>query len=162
MGRGRRALYHLWGEGLFGYLLYRYRPARLDRPESGTIAKVLVRSLHCCGSGMFIPDPGSKNSNNREGWKKIHKIEYYFIFEMPKKKNLGKFSKNYLSFYQKSVHYALKYMGLGSGIRIRDPRSGTRKKPIPDPGVRGQKGTGSRIPDPESGSATLVINRHML
>jgi hypothetical protein len=41
-------------------------------------------------------------------------------------------------------------MGLGSGIRdprsgIRDPRSGIRKKPIPDPGSRGQKGTGSRI-----------------
>ncbi len=32
-------------------------------------------------------------------------------------------------------------MGLGSGIR--DPGSG--KKPIPDPGSRGQKGTGSRI-----------------
>ena len=31
---------------------------------------------------------------------------------------------------------------------IRDPRSGIRKKPIPDPGSRGQKGTGS-------GSATL-------
>jgi hypothetical protein len=29
-------------------------------------------------------------------------------------------------------------MGLGSGIR---------KKPSPDPGCRGQKGTGSRIPD---------------
>jgi hypothetical protein len=31
-------------------------------------------------------------------------------------------------------------MGLGSGIR---------KKPIPDPGSGGQKGTGSRIPDPQ-------------
>jgi hypothetical protein len=28
---------------------------------------------------------------------------------------------------------------------IWDPRSGIRKKPIPDPGSRGQKGTGSRI-----------------
>ncbi len=27
--------------------------------------------------------------------------------------------------------------------------SGIRKKPIPDPGSRGQKGTGSRIPDPQ-------------
>ena len=34
-------------------------------------------------------------------------------------------------------------MGLGSGIR--DPRSGIRKKPIPDPGSKSQKGTGSRI-----------------
>ncbi len=39
-------------------------------------------------------------------------------------------------------------MSLGSGIR---------KKPIPDPGSRGQKGTGSRIPDPGSGSATLLF-----
>ncbi len=39
-------------------------------------------------------------------------------------------------------------MGLGYGIR--DPRSGIWKKPIPDPGSRGQKGTGSWIPDPGS------------
>jgi hypothetical protein len=32
-----------------------------------------------------------------------------------------------------------------SKIWVRDPRSGIRKKPIPDPGARGQKGTGSRI-----------------
>jgi hypothetical protein len=38
------------------------------------------------------------------------------------------------------------------GSEIRDPRSGIRKKPIPDPGSRGQKGTGS-------GSATLQILR---
>jgi hypothetical protein len=34
-------------------------------------------------------------------------------------------------------------MGLGS--KIRDPRIGIQKKPIPDPGSRGQNGTGSRI-----------------
>ncbi len=39
-------------------------------------------------------------------------------------------------------------MVLGSGIR--DPRSGILKKPIPDPGSRGQK-----APNPGSGSATL-------
>ena len=31
-----------------------------------------------------------------------------------------------------------------SNIRVWDPGSGIRKKPIPDPGSRGQKGTGSR------------------
>jgi hypothetical protein len=38
-------------------------------------------------------------------------------------------------------------MGLRSGGR--DPRSESRigKKPIPDPGSRGQKGRGSQIPD---------------
>jgi hypothetical protein len=40
-------------------------------------------------------------------------------------------------------------MGLGSGIR--DPGSGIRKRPNPDPGSRGQKGAGSRI-------ATLVVH----
>jgi hypothetical protein len=38
-------------------------------------------------------------------------------------------------------------MGLGSEIRY--PRSGIRKKPILDLGSRGQKGTGSRISDPQ-------------
>jgi hypothetical protein len=38
-------------------------------------------------------------------------------------------------------------MILGSGIR--NPGSGIRNKPIPDPGSRGQKGTGSRIPEPD-------------
>ncbi len=113
--------------------------------------------FQCCGSGMFIPDPdfypsrisdpGSKNSNKGEGWKKIcchnflcshkfHKIANYFSFGLLKKKNFGQFSKNYRTFYSKNCHYALKNMGLGSGIR---------KKSIPDPGSRGQKGTGSRI-----------------
>jgi hypothetical protein len=94
-----------------------------------------------------IPDPGSKNNNKSERWKKIwchtflcshkfHKIVHYFSFEMLKKKNLGQFSKNYRTFYPKNCHQTLKSMYLGSGIR---------KKPIPDPGSRGQKGTGSRI-----------------
>jgi hypothetical protein len=38
-------------------------------------------------------------------------------------------------------------MVLGSGIR--DPGSGKKPFRIPDPGSRGQKGTGSRIPDPD-------------
>ncbi len=59
-----------------------------------------------------------------------------FQFWSAEKKNLGLFSKNYKTFYPKNCHYALKNMGLGSGIR---------KKPIPGPGSRGQKGTGSRI-----------------
>ncbi len=35
--------------------------------------------------------------------------------------------------------------GFYPGFEIRDPRSGIRKKPIPDPGSRGKKITGSRI-----------------
>jgi hypothetical protein len=51
---------------------------------------------------------------------------------------LGQFSKNYTTFYHKNCQKALQNMVLGS--EIRDP---VRKKPIPDPGSRGQKGTGS-------------------
>ncbi len=38
-----------------------------------------------------------------------------------------------------------KIFSMLSNIWVWDPRSGIRKKPIPDPGSRGQKGTGSRI-----------------
>jgi hypothetical protein len=120
---------------------------------------------------MFIPDPdfypsripdlGSriqKQQQKREVKKisrhtflcshKFHKIVKYFSFEVLKNKNLGQFSKNYRTFYQKYCQKAHKNMVLGSGIR--DPRSGILKKPIPDPGSRGQK-----APNPGSGSATL-------
>jgi len=36
-------------------------------------------------------------------------------------------------------------LSISSQTKGLDPRSGIRKKPIPDPGTRGQKGTGSRI-----------------
>jgi hypothetical protein len=40
------------------------------------------------------------------------------------------------------------------GSEIRDP-----EKPIPDPGSRGQKGTRFQIPDPGSGSTTLLVKK---
>jgi hypothetical protein len=102
-----------------------------------------------------IPDPESRiqNSNKREGWKKIcchnflcshkfHKIENYFSFEVLKKKICANFQRFIELFTQKIVTKLSK-------IWVWDPRSGIRKKPIPDPGSRGQKGTGSRIPDPD-------------
>jgi hypothetical protein len=59
---------------------------------------------------------------------------------------------NYRTFYQKNSKY---------GLGIRDPGSGIRKKPIPDPGSRGQKGTGSRIRNTgimERGMNNPVVN----
>ncbi len=79
---------------------------------------------------------------------KFHKIENYFIFEMLKKKKLGQFLKNYTTFYPKNCHKALKNLGLGYGIR---------KKPIPDPWSRGQKGTGSRIRIRNTGSNKRIF-----
>jgi hypothetical protein len=100
-----------------------------------------------------IPNPGFRiqKQQQKRGVKKIcyhtflcvhkfHKIENHFSFESVKEKNLGQFSKNYRTFYPKIVT-KLSKMGFG----IRDPRSGIREKPIPDPGVK-------KAPDPGSGS----------
>ncbi len=67
---------------------------------------------------------------------KFHKIENYFSFEVLKKEIWANFQRIIELFTQKIVTKPLKNMCVGSGIR---------KKPIPDPGSRGQKGTGSRI-----------------
>ncbi len=78
--------------------------------------------------GSRIPDPGSKNSNKRERWKKFVIILFFVVT------NFEKF-----------------------GFGIRDPRSGIRKKPIPDPG--------SEIRDPEktySGSRIQGSKRHRI
>jgi hypothetical protein len=108
---------------------------------------------------MFIPDPdfypsrisdpGSKNSNKRAGWKKIcchtflcshkfHKIENYFSFEVLKKKILANFQRIIELFTPKIVTKLSK-------IWVWDPRSGIRKKPIPDPGAKKALDPGSQI-----------------
>jgi hypothetical protein len=67
---------------------------------------------------------------------------YISLVLSAEEKNLGQFSKNYRTFFlPKKLSLSTQKYGFG----IRDPRSGIRKKPIPDPGSRGQKGTGSRI-----------------
>jgi hypothetical protein len=93
--------------------------------------------------GSRIPDP--KTVTKERGEKnfcqtffcshKFHKIVNYFIFEMLKKKNFGQFSKNYRTFYPKIVTKLSK-------IWVWDPGSGKNPFRIPDPGSRGQKGTG--------------------
>jgi hypothetical protein len=62
----------------------------------------------------------------------------YCIFQMVKKKNWANFQRIIELLTQKIVTKLSK-------IWAWDPRSGIRRKPIPDPGPRGQKGTGSRI-----------------
>ncbi len=132
----------------------------------------------CCGYRMIIPDPGSwflpipdpgsKNSNKREGWKKICSHTFFVATNFTKlkiilvlkcrRKNLGEFSKNYRTFYFLPKKLSLSSQKYGFGIRdprsgIRDPRSGIRDKNlfrIPDPGVK-------KAPDPGSGSATLSL-----
>jgi hypothetical protein len=64
-----------------------------------------------------------------------------------KKKIWANFQRIIELFTQKIVNKLSKIWILDLGSGIRDPESG--KKPIPDPGSRGKKGTGSRIPDPD-------------
>jgi hypothetical protein len=56
------------------------------------VFKMMPIHSQCCGSGMVIPNPGSKNSIKERGGKIVvlpffcsHKIENYFIFELVKK-----------------------------------------------------------------------------
>ncbi len=148
--------------------------------------------MQCGGSGMFIPDPGclsripdpdfypsrlqdsgsrildpgSKNSNKREGWKKIfchtflcslkfHKIENYISFEVLKKKIWANFQRiKELFVTQKIVTKLSKIWLWDPGSEIRDPGSGKNLFRIPDPGVK-------KEPDPGSGSATLHLWRNI-
>jgi hypothetical protein len=94
--------------------------------------------------GSRIPDPKTARKERGENFFLVLPIFVatntvslnwnYFNFELvKKKKNVGQYTKNYRS---SSQIY-------GFGIRL--PGSKIRKKPIPNPGSRGQKGTDSRI-----------------
>ncbi len=107
------------------------------------------RILNFTHPGSRIPDPKTVPKERDEKKfcyhtffcsHKFHKIEYYVNFEMLKKKFWPIF-KELLKFLPKIFSICSQIFGFG----IRDPRSGIRKKPTPDPGSRGQKGTGSRI-----------------
>ncbi len=108
--------------------------------------------------------PGSRiqKQQQKRGWKKIcchtffwshkfHIIEHYFIFEMLKKKIWANFQRIIKLYTQNIVTKLSKIWVWDPGSGIRDPGSEIRdpEKPIPDPGSRGQKSTGSRIPDPD-------------
>jgi hypothetical protein len=123
----------------------------------------------CCGSGIFIPDLGSRISDpgsripdpktvtKERGEKKFviilflshkfHKIEYYVIFEMLKKKIWANFQRIVEVFTQKFFNMLSNIWVWDPGSEIRGPGSGKNLFRIPDPKSRGQKGTGSRIPD---------------
>jgi hypothetical protein len=103
--------------------------------------------------GSQIPDP--KTVTKERGEKKLlsyffffchkfHKIENYVIFEMLKKKIWANFQRIVEVFTQKIFNMV-------SNIWVWDPGSEIRKNlfRILDPGSRGQKGTGSLIPDPQ-------------
>jgi hypothetical protein len=103
--------------------------------------------------GSLISDPGSKNSNKREGRNKIcchtcfcshkfHKIENYFIFEILKKKNWASFQRIIELFTQKFTTELSKIWvwNPGSGIKTYSGSwihvQGSKRHLIPDPGSR--------------------------
>ncbi len=96
-----------------------------------------------------IPDPGSKKKQQQKRVVKKNLLSYVAT-NFTKLKIILVWSaeeKNWQIFKELQIFLpkklSLSYIKYGFGIR--DPRSGIRKKPIPDPGSRGQKGTGSRI-----------------
>jgi hypothetical protein len=107
--------------------------------------------------GSRIPDPGSQNSNKREGWKKccchlcshqFHKIENYFSFEMLKKKIWATFQRIIELLTQKIVTKLSKIWVWDPGYEIRDPGSWKNLFRILDPGVK-------KTQDPRYESAAL-------
>jgi hypothetical protein len=124
----------------------------------------LTRILIFTHSGSRIPDLGSKNSNKREGWKKFvvkpffvaknfTKLKIILFFKWWRKK-FGPVFKELYNFLPKNLSLSSKIYGVG----IRDP-----EKTLSRILVQGQKGAGSRItepgsriPDPGSGSVTLL------
>ncbi len=125
---------------------------------------VLVYQLNQCGgSGMFIPDPGSwflpipdpgsqiqKQQQKTGVEKKIFKPFFVatnftklniILFLICWIKKFGIIFKELLKFLPKKLSPSPQKYWFG----IRDPRSRKNLFRIPDPGSRGQKGTGSRI-----------------
>jgi hypothetical protein len=116
--------------------------------------------------GSRILDPGSKNSNKRERWKKIwchnflcshkfHKIENYFSFEVLKKKIWANFQRIIELFTQKIVTKLSEIWVWDPGSEIWDPGSGIRDREKAYSGSRIQGSKRHRIPYLGSGSATL-------
>jgi hypothetical protein len=128
-------------------------------PENNDQVPVLrIRDVYPGSRILIFTHPGSriqKQQQKREVKKKLdvkpfyvatkfNKIVNYFSFEVLKKKIWANLQRIIELFTKKLSKSSSKY-----GLRIRDPRSGIRKKPIPDPGVK-------KAPDP--GSATLPGN----
>jgi hypothetical protein len=104
--------------------------------------------MQCCGSGMFIPDPGSDFFQSRiPDPNCLHPGSRIRTVSIPDPGS----SSNNLSILTpkkpKKWFLSSKKYNLGCSSRIPDPDA--YFLPIPDPGSRGHKGTQSRIPDPD-------------
>ncbi len=109
--------------------------------------------------GSRISDPGSQNSNKKEGWKKIFVIPFYLASNVTKlniilvlkfwRKKFGPIFWRIIELFTQKIVTKL------SKIWVRDPGSEKNLFRIPDPGVK-------MAPDPGSGSTTLVPDQQNL
>jgi hypothetical protein len=104
-----------------------------------------IRDVYPGSCFLPIPDPGSRIPDPKTA-------KNYFIFEKLKKKIWANFQRIIELFTQKIVTKLSK-------ILVWDRRSGIRKKPIPDPGSRGQK---SPDPDPDPPHCNNLYISHIL
>jgi hypothetical protein len=113
--------------------------------------------------GSRIPDPKTATKETGENKldvkpfyvaTKFNKIVNYFSFEVlcAKEKNLGQFSKNYRTVYQKIVKKLFK-------IWSWDPGSGKNPFRIPDPGVKKAPDPGSRIRNTANSNVTTQLKQ---
>ncbi len=113
--------------------------------------------LHIPDPRSRIPDLGSKNSNKREGWKKICCPFSFFIAKNYTKLKIILFLKSWRKkfgpiFTDRIIELFTQKMSLSSqnfGFGIRYPGSKIRDPEKTFSGSRSQKGTGSWIPDPD-------------
>ena len=110
-------------------------------------------SLFQCGvSGMFILDPGSRIPDPGSYFFPSRILLFSIPdpgFELSPSRILAPHQSILTSKKAKKWFLSSKKYDPGCSSRIPDPGSGYRISPMPDPGSRGQKGTQSRIPDPD-------------
>ncbi len=157
----------LQGENIFTVLINLIRGfgGAISVADPGCLSRILIFTH----PGSRISDPGSQNSNKREGWKKFFVIPFYLATNFTKlniilvlkswRKKFGSIFKELYNILPKKLSLSSQTYGFGirdPGSEIRDPRSG-----IWDPGSEirdlektysGSRIQGSkrhRIPDPQ-------------
>ncbi len=143
------------GEQSSLFISYRNPLVQCSVADPGCLSRILIFTH----PGSRIPDPRSNNINKDRGENfffqtifcshKFHKTQYYFIFDMLKKKFWPNFPRIIEVFTQKIVTKPSKIWVWDPGSEIRDPRSGIwdPEKTYSRSRIQGSKR--HRIPDPD-------------
>ncbi len=112
-----------------------------------------IRDVYPGSRILIFTHPGSRiqKQQQKRGVKKFDVIPFYVATNFTKLYIILVLKcwrkKMWANFHIIIELFAQKIVTTLSKVWVWDPGSG--KKPIPDPGSRGQKGTGSQIPDPD-------------